>query len=333
MKEKKKAICIIFLNFIVSYYGSGDVSKVFILAGQSNMVGTGNIMDLPEDLKAAQPDVLIYTAGTAEYGWTTLQPGVGASTGSFGPEVTFGRDISRAFPGETIGLIKIAWTGTSLAYDWRPPGAGDTPGRLYTEFVDNVWNALNTLPGGAGAVIMGMCWMQGESDACNIYPASEYETNLTCFINDIRDEFNIPNMPFVIAMIERTSVWQEYEVVRAAQAAVAQSLPYVGIFDCDGFPSDGSHYKSEGLILMGEAFASAMIPLLSGATVPPVNLGDVNNDGNIDIIDALLVAQYYVGLNPRGFVASNADVDRDGSITIVDALLIAQYYVGLIGGF
>jgi PKD repeat protein len=61
--------------------------------------------------------------------------------------------------------------------------------------------------------------------------------------------------------------------------------------------------------------------------------GDVNESGTIDIVDALLVAQYYVGLNPDGFTDSVADVDCSGGIDIVDALLIARYYVGLITEF
>lgn len=58
--------------------------------------------------------------------------------------------------------------------------------------------------------------------------------------------------------------------------------------------------------------------------------GDVNGDDTVDIVDALLTAQYYVGLDPAGFDPAPADVDCDGQITIVDALLIAQYYVGLV---
>jgi hypothetical protein len=60
--------------------------------------------------------------------------------------------------------------------------------------------------------------------------------------------------------------------------------------------------------------------------------GDVNDDGSVGIVDALLVAQYYVGM----IVSINteaADVDCNGSINIVDALQIAQYYVGLINHF
>jgi hypothetical protein len=62
-------------------------------------------------------------------------------------------------------------------------------------------------------------------------------------------------------------------------------------------------------------------------------LGDVNNSGSIDIVDALLVAQYYVGLTPANFNSNVADVSGDASINIVDALLIAQYYVGIITVF
>ena len=66
---------------------------------------------------------------------------------------------------------------------------------------------------------------------------------------------------------------------------------------------------------------------------PTGNLGDVNEDGTIDIVDALLIAQEYVGLNPSNFNAGNADTNCDGNIDIVDALLIAQFYVGLINEF
>jgi cellulose 1,4-beta-cellobiosidase len=63
------------------------------------------------------------------------------------------------------------------------------------------------------------------------------------------------------------------------------------------------------------------------------SLGDTNNDGNTDIIDALLVAQYYVNLNPANFYPSAADVDCDSDIDIIDALQISQYYVGLLSQF
>ena len=58
----------------------------------------------------------------------------------------------------------------------------------------------------------------------------------------------------------------------------------------------------------------------------------MNEDSAIDIVDALLVAQHYVGLDPVSFTAplEAGDANNDGTTDIIDALLIAQYYVGII---
>jgi hypothetical protein len=67
-------------------------------------------------------------------------------------------------------------------------------------------------------------------------------------------------------------------------------------------------------------------------TLETERIGDVNLDQTVDVVDALLVAQYYVGLNPPAFTAASetGDVDLSGETDIIDALLIAQYYVGII---
>jgi len=56
--------------------------------------------------------------------------------------------------------------------------------------------------------------------------------------------------------------------------------------------------------------------------------GDVNGDGIVNIVDALIIAQKSVGLEPP--IQGNPDVNCDGVITIVDALIVAQFSVGLI---
>ncbi len=68
-------------------------------------------------------------------------------------------------------------------------------------------------------------------------------------------------------------------------------------------------------------------------TPAPSMRGDANGSGVVDIVDALLIAQYYVGLNPANFIQANADVNCSAGIDIVDALLVAQFYVGLISSF
>ncbi|MBN1696660.1 MAG: SMP-30/gluconolactonase/LRE family protein [Spirochaetales bacterium] len=69
------------------------------------------------------------------------------------------------------------------------------------------------------------------------------------------------------------------------------------------------------------------------SSTPPGQIGDVNINGSIDIVDALLIAQYYVGLEPSNFEPALADVNCSGGIDIVDALLTARYYVGQIDSF
>jgi endoglucanase len=76
-------------------------------------------------------------------------------------------------------------------------------------------------------------------------------------------------------------------------------------------------------------FAFFMVLLFSSLCAYAQTCGDVDSDSEVDIIDALLIAQYYVQMNPANFNASVADVDNNGDINIIDALLVAQYYVGI----
>lgn len=58
--------------------------------------------------------------------------------------------------------------------------------------------------------------------------------------------------------------------------------------------------------------------------------GDVDGDGVIDLADAVLVINHYVGKLVTNFIEKAADVDGDGVIDLADAVLIINYYVGKI---
>ena len=53
--------------------------------------------------------------------------------------------------------------------------------------------------------------------------------------------------------------------------------------------------------------------------------GDVNGDSQVDIIDALRIAQYSAGIQLTGFNVDVADANCDNAVNIVDALYIARY--------
>jgi hypothetical protein len=64
------------------------------------------------------------------------------------------------------------------------------------------------------------------------------------------------------------------------------------------------------------------------------NLGDVNMDGSVDLLDATWVLQYYNGI--RTFTKDQiilGDVNSSGGVTLVDALMIMKKYNGTITSF
>ncbi|MBN2440859.1 MAG: glycoside hydrolase family 11 protein [Spirochaetales bacterium] len=98
-------------------------------------------------------------------------------------------------------------------------------------------------------------------------------------------------------------------------------------FVVEGFQSGNADVYSMSLDILDPD------PTPNATDIPGETPGDVNSDETVDIVDALLIAQYFVGLNPADFNPDVADTNCDGTIDIVDALLTAQYYVGIINGF
>lgn len=69
-------------------------------------------------------------------------------------------------------------------------------------------------------------------------------------------------------------------------------------------------------------------------TEPDVMYGDVNGDNTIDVSDALLVCQFYLGnVAPTDAQNAAADVNGDGAVDVSDALMICQFYLGNITEF
>ncbi|MGB1129536.1 MAG: sialate O-acetylesterase, partial [Haloferula sp.] len=222
-------------SFTTPINGSNKV-KVFILAGQSNMEGHGEINPngTPGTLEslynsdttayahlkdggswAARSDAWIsYKRGGTSSLNGDLGVGYGASSSTIGPELQFGHAMGDYF-GQKVLLIKTAWGGKSLRTDFRPPTVGwgkDVPitngdeGYYFKEMLDAVVDAMANIGTNFpahnpsdGFEIVGFGWHQGWNDRVSPTFAAEYETNMVNFIHDVRASLGVPNLPFVIA--------------------------------------------------------------------------------------------------------------------------------------
>ncbi len=252
-------VCVV--SILVAVLPCQAVNRVFLLGGQSNMVGRGLSTELVPPYSTAQTDVNYWSFGA----WVPLSPGFGYN-GGFGPEVSFGRAIKDALPNDTIYLVKYAVGGTALFNDWK-----QTTGPQYIGFMDTVNAALaNLSASGIDYGISGMLWMQGESDAYEGEAASS-ETNMDNFIADMRTQFDAPKMPFIIARVrDFYGKGAPADLVRQAQQALAEKMPHVAWFDTDDCGSliNGGHYALPGVIEIGNRFAETYMETVSETNNP-----------------------------------------------------------------
>ena len=76
--------------------------KVFVLAGQSNMVGSGNAQGLPDEMKAPSENIVVPDNPLKPMEWVPHVP-----KGRMGPEVVFCHAVAKAL-GEPVGFVKYA---------------------------------------------------------------------------------------------------------------------------------------------------------------------------------------------------------------------------------
>ena len=244
-------LCGVIFLILMNASGADEPIPIYLLGGQSNMVGSGKPAELSGVHAKPQEDVKFWQGN--DIAWGPLAPGAR----NFGPEIGFGRAMKDARSKEEIYLIKYAAGGTALYNDWSPSG-----GPQYTRFMKTARAALANLDEKKLEYeIAGMLWMQGESDAAE-NKAETYEKNMRDFITHMREQFKTPGMPFVIARVKdhyggKTG---QAKIVRDAQVDVAKTTEGVEWFDTDDYPmANGGHYNGEGLVIMGKDFAKAIL--------------------------------------------------------------------------
>lgn len=240
---------------------------LFILAGQSNMSGMG---DLPTAKIVTNPR--IYVFGN-DYHWKLATEPIDDATNQvdivsedldagFSPAMSFATTILEQHPDMLIGLIPCAKGGSSI-YQWQRNLADNT---LYGSCLKRVRVASSM------GNVAGLLFFQGEIDTVDptkefpkkILLPNQWADKFEVFIQNWRKDLNLSTLPVVFAQIgtntepERFINWA---VVKEQQLQVR--LPFSAMITTDDLAlKDYVHFSTESYQIIGQRFAKAYLELL-----------------------------------------------------------------------
>lgn len=324
------AAIMVLVSGSTAFADSPQRMKVFILAGQSNMVGWGDSQKLPDELRNGNDRVLMFEDGQ----WQPLKPfkkaqknqeKFGMTEFSFGPEIAFGHAMAQAWPNETIGIVKFAIGGTSILTwkpEWSKPDADRVGqgrlGSLYKKLMAKVDQASRTRE----IEVVGFLWLQGGRDMKHVGVAKEYLEHLKSLVLAVRKDTGVSNLPFLYGSPRRSQdpddisdivpqpvagPYPAVEFVLKAQWDAQDQIPQARIVilrDIAVHPKN-VHYNTEGQLRVGKLFAQAFLDSASqiGGQTPTQILAALGAQGSEAVTDSQLAAYGRV----FGFIDANGD--------------------------
>jgi hypothetical protein len=238
----------------IPYQYQGQV-HLFVLAGQSNMVG---VNPAPTGQPTSQT---IYNFGN-DYRWhigiesidsnVNQVDFISSDNAGYGPGMSFALRLQEIRPGYIIGLIPCAKSGTSM-FEWQRSLSEDT---LYGSCLKRI-KAAETM-----GTLEGYLFYQGENEAL-FGNNPDWGMKFSELVSNIRSDVVKPNLPVVFVQINNLPDGFLYtSSVQASQANV--SIPNVNMISAIGLPKneDYIHLTIAGEQSLGISLANSMNLLL-----------------------------------------------------------------------
>ena len=258
-------------------------AHIALLYGQSNADGVSltdylkaNDLAKYEEYAAGYDNVLInfYNdngQNSSNYEFMISKLGMGCTTYTFGPELGIAEKMSKAYPGEISFIIKWTVGGTFLKDQWLD--GKKNRGDLYNRSMDFTIKCLNYLKSkGYSLSFDGICWMQGESDACKNLNWESYYKDTVAYVAYLRHDLQsfANDIKFIDAAINNEpGVWPFHKNVNKAKrkfAELSESNIYIDTtalgLTSKNEPTekpDRAHYDSTSMVKLGQAFGDALI--------------------------------------------------------------------------
>jgi Carbohydrate esterase, sialic acid-specific acetylesterase len=241
-----------FLSFSLSTLLAQPPSdlQLFLLTGQSNMAGRGVV-----EAQDKEPIPRVYVL-TKDLEWKpAVDPlhfdkpdivGVGLAR-------SFARELAKANPPASIGLIPSAFGGTSLE-EWKPGG------KLYNDAVTRARAAMKS------GKLRGILWHQGEADSGKEEDARSYRERWTKVIGSLREDLNAANVPVMVGQLGEFYAGAFARTVDEQLAIIPLQVPKTAFVSSAGLKakSDNVHFDSPSLREFGRRYAHAFLMLDPG---------------------------------------------------------------------
>ena len=247
----------------------GQIS-LFILAGQSNMVGWAPV---PEEEKI-DPRIYVFSN---DYRWRVAREPIDHAynqvdkisedhTAAYGPSLAFALASLDRHPEAVIGLVPCAKNSSAIA-QWQRNLNDQT---LYGSCLKRSRAAS---PMGH---ISGILFFQGETDAQapTLYPQLElhpldWSQEFSAYITDFRQDLEAPDLPVVFAQLgsdPRSADFPNWQIVKEEQSSI--DLPMTAMITTDDLPlMDGLHFTADSYRIIGERFAKTYWDLMEKKSV------------------------------------------------------------------
>ncbi len=243
------------------------VGDLWVLAGQSNMEGVGDLIDVtsPHEKVSALGMDDKWVQATEPLHWLVDSPDPVHSgdpntraersaqqhksrTKGAGLGLPFAAAMVDA-TGVPVGLVATAHGGTSMA-QWDPAKKGEGGNSLYGSML----RSINL----AGGKVKGLLWYQGESDS-SPEGSAIFEDVFTKFIHAVRADLGQADLPFYYVQIGRFVVGGDskgWNIVQDAQRRIVDQVANTAVISViDLELDDAIHVGTQGLKRAGQRLA------------------------------------------------------------------------------
>ena len=230
--------------FVASAQKSEPHLMLFLLIGQSNMAGRG---ELAKDPTPADPNIFMLSKDCE---WVPARHPIhfDKPVAGVGLALEFAHQIKKEFPSSRVGLIPCAIGGSSLD-EWQPGTVN------YAEAVRRTREALKN------GRLAGILWHQGESDV-EAHKRTTYFKRFSSMIMQLRKDLKAPLVPLVIG--ELGDFRKEHVEFNRQIPSIAGSVPLCLFAHSDGLKDKGDtlHFDAPSLEKLGQRYAEAYLKLI-----------------------------------------------------------------------